>query len=112
MRGITKNQLELLHFVIDCEAGGAMADLDQIIDKMSWEPTKESIQFTIRAMVGKSFIEKSGLQSRRGRNRVCFKVSIKGKQVLDPRGLLPEATEGLLKPFVPGFEDNLDLLEM
>jgi DNA-binding PadR family transcriptional regulator len=107
LKGITDNQLELLKFVAGREADGALADLDQVLEKMSWGPTKESIQFTIRAMIAKGFIEKSGLQSRRGRNRVCFKANEKGKQVLDPRARLPKAGEP--EPFVPGsLEPEMD----
>jgi len=35
-------------------------------------------------LVVKGFIEKSGLETRRGRNRVCFRLTEPGKLVLDP----------------------------
>jgi hypothetical protein len=40
LKGITDNQLELLKFVAGREADGALADLDQVLEKMSWGPTK------------------------------------------------------------------------
>ncbi|CAM3317916.1 hypothetical protein [Polaromonas hydrogenivorans] len=50
-------------------------------------PSKESAQFTIRAMVTKRLIEKAPLESRRGRNRICYRLAEGGKAVLDPRRL-------------------------
>lgn len=85
MMRISKNQLELLTFVRESEKAGVLVDLDQVLARMSWNPSKEAIQFTIRTMIAKGLISKSELQSRRGRNRVCFKTALGGHMVFDPR---------------------------
>lgn len=98
MRGLTKNQVELLMLV---RAGGPDGDLDfdQLLEQLSWEPSKESAQFTIRALVKRGLLSKlSELQFRRSRKRICYRLTPEGLQALDPRSPLPpEASEGLEK---------------
>jgi hypothetical protein len=108
MRGVTKHQMEMLGHI---RTGGPDGDLDfdQLLDKLSWVPSKESAQFTIRAAVVKGFIMKlPELQLRRGRNRVCYRLTKEGGSVLDPRGYTPSPE---VKSGVPGFEcsGSLDL---
>lgn len=111
MKGITKHQFEAVFTLRQIEqATGQLPDLDQLLSKLSWNPSKESIQFTVRALVGKGFIEKFGIQTRRGRNRVCFRVTEPGKLVLDPRGPVPGSALEAVEVFVPGVlsEEILD----
>lgn len=85
-RGVTAYQFEVLSVLRRLEgSSGQLADFDQLLSQLSWLPSKESAQFTIRAMIGKGFIEKAPLQSRRGRNRVCYRITPAGKIILDPR---------------------------
>lgn len=90
MKGLTKRQIELLLHV---KRGGSdgLLDFDQLLDLLSWVPSKESAQFTIRPLVRRGFLEKAGLQLRRGRKRVCYQLTEVGEQALDPRGGLPVA---------------------
>lgn len=86
---LTKYQIELLQAV----AGGSTTgdatspiDFDQLLDKLSWKPTKESAHFSIRALTKRGLIEKTEkLILRRGRLRVGFRLTWAGKVVLDPR---------------------------
>jgi DNA-binding PadR family transcriptional regulator len=95
LKGVTPYQFEILTTLGRLEAlGERLADFDQLLETLSWTPSKESAQFTIRAMVGKKFIEKAPLESRRGRNRVCYRLLEAGKAVLDPRRMAPEKPEG------------------
>lgn len=91
MKGITPYQLEILKTLHAVEKETkTLTDFDQLLSRLSWGPSKASAQFTIRAVIAKSFIEKSGIQTRRGRNRVCYKLTENGKAVLDPRPKLVE----------------------
>lgn len=83
MKGVTRHQLEVLKLA---QAASAPIDLDQLLPVLSWEPSKEAAQFTIRALVKKQMLEKLPLTLRRGRLRVSFRVTGKGGLVLDPRG--------------------------
>ena len=54
----------------------AVSPHDQLLEKLSWQPTKEAAQFTIRAAVTKKLIAKTErLILRRGRKRVCYEVA-------------------------------------
>ncbi len=99
MKGLTKNQTELLLAV---RAGGPDGDLDfdQLLDQLSWAPSKESAQFTIRALVAKGVLQKlPELQFRRSRKRICYRVTPEGLLALDPRAPLaamPERSKPLV----------------
>jgi hypothetical protein len=84
MKGVTDKQFELLKLVKRA-AGEPSADFDQVLEALSWKPTKQSAQFTIRACIDKGLMEKAGLQLRRGRKRVCYALTKAGREVLDPR---------------------------
>lgn len=122
MKGVTRYQLELITTLSRLEtASGRLTDFDQLLETLSWTPSKESAQFTMRALVAKGFIAKCALESRRGRNRVCYRLLAAGKAVLDPRPAVekPEkkteekAEEKAREPFLPGMlEDLLSLPEV
>ena len=85
LRGVTAYQMEILEAVRSHAAAGAEIDLDQMLDTLSWKPTKQSLQFSIRALIAKRMIQKTGFQVRRGRKRVCFNLDVEGLAVFDPR---------------------------
>ena len=108
MKGVTAYQFELLTKLQGMEStSGRFADFDQLLEQLSWAPSKESAQFTIRAIVRKGFIEKMPTETRRGRNRVLYRMTEAGRTVLDPRGRSPSAVE----LSVPGSAD-LDILDL
>lgn len=118
MRGITDKQLETLQLV----ARGARApavgliDFDQLLEELSWKPTKQSAQFTIRALITKGLIAKSGPLLRRGRQRVVYQMTEDGKLVLDPRPApiprpLPFIPELSMEANPEVFEDGEEVIE-
>lgn len=85
MKGVTHYQREILMLVRAVRAKtGQTADFDQVLDGLSWGPTKESAQFIIRALITKGFMQKLPLESRRGRKRVCYQLTPAGAGLLDP----------------------------
>jgi predicted transcriptional regulator len=82
MKGVTSHQLEVLRLVV---GSPVPIDLDELLPQLSWEPSKEAAQFTIRALVKKGLISKRPLELRRGRNRVSYHPTTDGRLVLDPR---------------------------
>jgi hypothetical protein len=44
-------------------------DLDEILETLEYETTKQSLQFSIRALMRRGLIERSEIECRRGRNR-------------------------------------------
>ncbi len=98
MKGITPHQLEVLRHVA-AAPGDAPLDFDQLLEKLSWQPTKEAAQFTIRAAVAKKLIAKTErLILRRGRKRVCYEVASEGVLVLDPRKAIPVTSGAVEAP--------------
>lgn len=56
-------------------------DLDQIIDRVDYKPTKEAIHFSIRNLIGKELILKSGTENRRDRRRVLISPTELGRNL-------------------------------
>lgn len=110
MKGLTSYQLEILQIVKKGVEDG-LVDFDQLLNKLSWGPSKESAQFTIRAVCTKGFLKKAEvLQLRRGRKRVCYQLTAEGEAYMDPRKpskLPPDEEVGLF----PGVEPAPDSAE-
>lgn len=86
---LTVKQVELLTVIAkgngpDPNKVGAMlpADLDEILERIRYETTKQSLQFSIRALIKHGFIEKLGLAKRRGRMRVLIGATELGRQMV------------------------------
>lgn len=97
MKGVTAYQLEIIQHVAAADDAEPL-DFDQLLEKLSWHPSKESAQFPIRSLVTKGLLRKDGeLRLRRGRRRVVYQLTEEGKRVLDPR-----VGSGKGDSFVPG----------
>lgn len=107
VRGLTPYQLEILEAVRKAAAEGYDIDLDQLLDTLSWKPTKQSLQFSIRALIAKKMILKAGMQIRRGRKRVCFCLTREAEAVFDPRSAAApeEGVPGISEDLPAGLED-------
>jgi DNA-binding MarR family transcriptional regulator len=44
-------------------------DFDQLIERLPYQTSKQSMHFSVRALVARGLIEKGGLEARRGRAR-------------------------------------------
>lgn len=112
-RGLTAYQVEILRHLMKATADEPL-DFDQLLDKLSWTPSKESAQFSLRAMVGKDLIRKDpALRLRRGRKRVCWLITREGVIAMDPRASAGPAPDSVEIP-VPGTlpEDKLALTHL
>lgn len=84
-RGLTAYQVEILQHLQRATEAEPL-DFDQLLDLLSWSPSKQSAQFSLRAMAGKGLIAKTDdLYLRRGRKRVCWVLAKEGALALDPR---------------------------
>lgn len=111
MKGVTAYQLEILQKV-GSAGPGLLLDFDQLLESLSWAPSKESAQFTIRALVQKGLLAKSPvLQLRRGRKRVCYLLTGDGKKVLDPRPAISVSAEFHSGAIPPEVEEVSDFCE-
>lgn len=66
---LTAKQIELLRVIATGNGPGEPCDLDEILERVRYETTKASLQFSIRALIKHSLIEKKDVEKRRGRQR-------------------------------------------
>src|SRR5687768_4252791 len=73
---LTNKQLAILTVVIagnrDENGNFSFVDLDQLIERLEYKPTKAAIHFSIRKLIAKDLIVKAGLENRRDRKHVLI----------------------------------------
>lgn len=83
---LTQKQIDVIGVVVagNGNIGGVFSpcDLDQLIERIPYKPTKEALQFSIRNLIKKGAIEKAGTENRRGRRRVLIGPTKLGKSVI------------------------------
>lgn len=60
-------------------------DVDQLLESLPYQTTKQSMQFSIRALIKKGVILKCECEVRRGRQRRILKITDHGKRLLGIR---------------------------
>lgn len=101
---LTNKQLELLRVIVAGNGDDDPADLDEILDRVRYETTKQSLQFSIRALIKRELIEKKGIEKRRGRQRQVIAATAMGKSMLAPRVVSsPAFIETEAEAFLPEF---------
>jgi DNA-binding MarR family transcriptional regulator len=85
---LTNKQVALLKVIVEgnghVEGKFSPCDLDQIIERVSYHPSKDSLQFSIRKLIEKGAITKSGFERRRDRRRVLIAPTKLGRQLMQP----------------------------
>lgn len=79
---LTEKQKNLLGVIIKGNPDGTLCDIDQILDKIAYTTTKESLQFSLRFLVERELIRKAGLERRRGRLRITYQAMSDAYRVL------------------------------
>lgn len=86
---LTPHQYEVLKIVIvgndSKDPTLILADLDEILERVTRKTSKQSIQFTIRALIHNGMMTKAGRLARRGRQRVTYEATDQGIAVADDR---------------------------
>lgn len=80
---LTTKQIHLLTVIRDGNPDGRRADLDQILIRLPYETTKQSLQFSIRALIRKGLIQKEDAEKRRGKRRRVIGLTDLGKLLLN-----------------------------
>lgn len=68
----TAKQVDVLETILKGADNGDFIDTDQLLEKISYETTKNSLQFTIRFLVNRGLVEKLPAVIRRGRRRRVY----------------------------------------
>lgn len=79
---LTSKQISILGVIAQGNDDKSNVDLDQIIERLSYKTSKESIQFSIRALISRELIVKCEHENRRGRKRVVIGLTEPGKSIL------------------------------
>lgn len=79
---LTTKQLQIMSVVLKGNEDGSFVDLDEILDRLPYETTKQSIQFSIRALIRKGLLMKHPREKRRGRCRVILSSTELGYRVM------------------------------
>lgn len=66
---LTTKQSQILAVIAGKNEDGSLVDLDQLLDRLPYETTKQSIHFSLRALIARKFLKKAGEEKRRGRRR-------------------------------------------
>lgn len=90
---LTRKQFLILDCVKRGTSDGDFIDMDQLLDVLPYETSKQSMQFSIRALIGRGLVEKKETELRRGRRRVIYSLSRTGYSMFgseDPSIILLE----------------------
>jgi hypothetical protein len=104
---LTAHQMEVLRIIIKGNDSPspelALADLDEVLDRVSRDTSKQSMQFTIRSLVHNGMIVKCDRARRRGRLRVTYKATELGKAVgADRPPVAPSFVESAVESLLAG----------
>jgi DNA-binding MarR family transcriptional regulator len=104
---LTTKQIELLTTIGRRNPDGAAVDLDQLIERLSYQPSKQSIQFSIRALIAHGLIQKDAPEKRRGRTRTLISLTEAGQIMIGkPKASFVETIpDELLDELSEVFED-------
>lgn len=99
---LTIKQIALLKVIHSGNADGSNVDLDEILERLDYDTTKQSLQFSLRALIARGLLTKAGTEKRRNRVRVTFELTSLGAAMFSaPVAMVPKVTEELTYE-VPG----------
>jgi hypothetical protein len=78
MRSLSAKQQEILKLIVRGNPDGSFIDLDELLDRLSYKPTKDALQFSIRHLVKRELIEKKPTELRRNAKRRVFAPTMHG----------------------------------
>jgi hypothetical protein len=66
---LTTKQRQIVDTILKGNPDGSWLDFDQLLEKVPYEVSKDSMHFSLRALIVKGMIEKKDLEVRRGQPR-------------------------------------------
>lgn len=77
-RMLSPKQWKIMDVIIQANRDGSWVDLDQLLERLDYKPSKQSMQFSIRALIGRGLIEKRPAELRRGAKRRVYAPTAQG----------------------------------
>lgn len=78
MKSLSKKQIATLRVLVKGNPDGTFCDLDEVLERLPYKTTKQSFQFSIRALEKRGLIEKKPVETRRGQARRILAATIAG----------------------------------
>lgn len=66
---LTEKQIEQLRVICPGNSDSSDLDIDEILERLNYQTTKQSFQFSLRALINKGLVVKGVREVRRGRER-------------------------------------------
>lgn len=85
MRAMSRKQFQILE-AVQAGVDGDYVDMDQLLAALPYQTTKQSMQFSIRALIRRGLIGKLPLETRRGKQRIRYRLTETGAACLDSSG--------------------------
>lgn len=101
----TAKQVDVLQNILKGAENGDFIDTDQLLERLSYETSKRSLQFTIRFLVNRGLVEKKPREIRRGRLRAVYALTADAMRSFDTStGEFDVVVEGMdyLEPDIEG----------
>lgn len=91
---MTHKQIQIMTIVIagngvDADGKFVPADIDQLLERLPYKTTKDSMHFSLRALMRRGMIEKGEVEARRGRKRRPIVPTDLGKSALSATASAP-----------------------
>lgn len=94
----TAKQVDVMQCILKGADNGDFIDTDQLLERLSYETSKKSLQFTIRFLVNRGLVEKKPREIRRGRLRAVYALTPEALRSFD-------TSTGEFDVVMEGFED-------
>lgn len=89
---LTDKQIEQMKVICAGNTDGSVVDIDQILERLNYKPSKQSFQFSLRALIKKDLVMKGIRESRRGRERQTIIPTALGSGMFPKVSLLAALT--------------------
>jgi len=68
--------------IIKGNEDGSFVDMDELLERIAYKTTKQSVQFSLRALINRNMINKQEREKRRGRRRAVFSATRMGYHMM------------------------------
>jgi hypothetical protein len=79
---LTTKQISQLNVIVAGNPDGSPIDKDELLERLPYETSKESLQFSIRALVKRGLVTVGGKEKRRGRLRATLVPTDEARQIM------------------------------
>jgi DNA-binding MarR family transcriptional regulator len=79
---LTAKQFQILDVLTRGNPDGSFCDMDELISRVGYETSKDSMHFSVRALIKRGFVVKHERESRRGKSRRVLSATPAGYDLI------------------------------